>query len=799
MAMRRQNQIPSGSALLLRFSDILRPQVLAYFQTRFQSFLAELPSYLMTACEGLPDGQQQAYLDIIVLLRHRREEINGRLAGLFDQTWQNFQQLAHQPEAQDTAVSGQTQPGQAKPGQTKLSLDSIALVGSDELELNVVIETLSTRLLNQADQVITDAFNRLSALLPALKYADQLPFHPKPLLGLVPECFGDNHLSTLQKTVLLKQFASMLDMREVVRMTDNALEQAQVPVAVAAARVSEDSSFIAQEDPDLVDVLRDIRDLNQKNAGAADGSGHNSHSRQQTELNTDPNSPLLQTTITGGIVVDPARLVQQAQHFAQISQSVASVPLMPQNIFPLAQEQLIATTELMTRLSRLQDIQPLTPVAVNADIPSVAEVREHIRGQLQNDEDTVELIGQKDVDIINLVSAMCDYILDDQDLPTAMKALIGRLQIPMLKVALLDEQFFKTEKHPARLLLNSLAKAGVGWDEKAPASDMLYKKIEETVFKILSDFSNDMTLFTDLLADFNQFYEEQQARIALIDQRTREAEERRAKAELARSEVQLVLNQKLTGRRLPLAVIRLLQEGWRHVLYLSFLKDGKEAESWRQAVKVVDALIWSMLPVKDDPVWLERLKSVAPKLGNSLKKGLVSVNFDPVKLASLLREIERVHQETIDGLETPLVEVLTEDQDVRADGVERIAVEQAVNGSASHYKSVVLPKSALLDLYQGATLPASDKHVQMVRQLKIGAWIEFSATAQLERHKLVARIRSMEKLIFANRRGIKVAEMSQMHLAVELSQGRARLVDDQPQIIDRALQSVVSGLKQLTA
>lgn len=788
MAMSSQNQIPSGSAILLRFSDILRPQVLAYFQTRFQSFLAELPSYLMTACEGIPDGQQQAYLDIIVLLRHRRDEINGQVTGLFNEKWQNFQQLAHQPQEQGTPAP-------------VMSLDSIALVGSDELELNVVIETLSTRLLHQADQVITDAFNRLSALLPALKYADQLPFHPKVLLHLVPECFGDNNLTILQKTVLLRQFATLLDMREVTALVSNALEQAQIPVPVVAARVSDDSSFIEEEEPDLVDVLRDIRDLNQKNAGSgsADGSSNGNTSGQVTELNTDPNSPLLQTTTTGGIVVDPARLVQQAQHFAQISQSVASVPLMPQNIFPLAQEQLIATTELMTRLSKLQDIQPLTPVAVNADIPSVAEVREHIRGQLQNDEDTVELIGQKDTDIINLVSAMFDYILDDQDLPTAMKALIGRLQIPMLKVALLDDQFFKTEKHPARLLLNSLAKAGVGWDEKAPASDILYKKIEETVFKILTDFTSDMSVFTELLEDFNKFYEEQQARIALIDQRTREAEERRAKAELARSEVQLVLNQKLTGRRLPMAVIRLLQEGWRHVLYLSFLKDGKDAESWRQAVKVVDALIWSMMPVKEDPAWLDRLKSVAPKLSNSLKKGLSSVNFDPIKSESLLREIDRVHQETIDGLETPVVEVLTEDQDVRADGVDRIAVDQAVAGTASNFKSVVLPKSDLVDLYQGETLPASDKHVQMVKQLKVGAWIEFSATDQLERHKLVARIRSMEKLIFANRRGIKVAEMSQMHLAVELSQGRARLVDDQPQIIDRALQSVVGGLKQLTA
>lgn len=785
--MSSQNQIPSGSALLLRFSDILRPQVLAYFQTRVLTFLTDLPAYLMTACEGLPDGQQQAYLDIIVMLRHRRDEIITRVPDLFNQKWQQFQQIAHQTQSQrDTAAIH--------------SMDSIALVGSDELELNVILETLSTRLLHQSDVVITDAFNRLSALLPALKYADQLPFHPKSLLQLLPELFGEGQLTILQKTVLLRQFATLLDLREVTPMVQQALEQAQIPLPVVVAKNSDSVEPMEDDEPDLVDVLRDIRDLNQKNAGGGSADAKSAQGGGQlSELNTDPSSPLLQTTISGGIVVDPARLVAQAAQFAQISQSVASVPLMPQNIFPLAQEQLIATTELMNRLHKLQDIQPLTSVSVNTEIPSVAEVREHIRGQLQNDEDTVELIGQKDTDIINLVSAMFDYILDDQDLPTAMKALIGRLQIPMLKVALIDDRFFKTEKHPARLLLNSLAKAGVGWDEKAQASDILYKKIEETVFKILTDFSSDMQLFIDLLADFNTFYEEQQVRIALIDQRTREAEERRAKAELARSEVQLVLNQKLTGRRLPLAVIRLLQDGWRNVLYLSFLKDGKDAESWRQAVKVVDALIWSMIPVKEDSVWLERLKSVAPKLLNSLKKGLASVNFDTIKSERLLSEIERVHQETIDGLETPTVEILTEGHDVKADGVDRIGVEQAMAGNSTDFKSVVLPRSDLVELYQGETLPASDKNVQLVKQLKVGTWIEFSATDQLERHKLVARIRSMEKLIFANRRGIKVAEMSQMHLAVELSQGRARLVDDQPQIIDRALQSVVGGLKQLTA
>lgn len=784
--MSSQNQIPNGSAILLRFNDLLRPQVITSLQNRFQNFLAELPDALMAACEGQPDGQQQAYLDIIVLLRHQRENLETRFEHSLTQGWQQLQQLTQQTNPQNTQAA-------------TFSVESMSLIGSDEMEINVITETLSTRLLHQAQEAISEAFQRLQVILPSLKFIEQLPFYPKTFLQNLLAAFAPENLSTPQKKVLLQQFANGLTLGDIATAIKQALEQAQVPQPLVITSTVESAQ--TEEEPDLVDILRDIRDLNQKNSGTGNtAAGSGAHAQSTSDvLNTAPDAPLLQTTSSGGVIVDPLRLTERADRFAHISQSVASVPLMPQNVFPLAQEQLLATTELMERLSKLQFIQPLTSVADDSNIQSVAEMRENIRNQLQNDEDHVEVIGATDTNIINLVSAMFDYILDDQNLPTAMKALLGRLQIPMLKVALLDGNFFKTEHHPARLLLNSLAKAGVSWDEKAQTSDVLYKKIEETVFSIITDFNSDMQLFNTLLADFNQFYDEQQVRIALIDQRTREAEERRAKAELARSEVQLVLNQKLTGRRLPLAVIRLLQDGWRHVLYLSFLKDGKDAESWRQAVKVIDALIWSMSPVKGDAAWLERLKGVSSKLINSLKKGLASVHFDQLKTESLVSEIEKIHAETIKGLETPVVEIFTETSEIQADGQQRVAIDQAVNNPSGSFSGVVLPKSDLVDLYQGDTLPSNNKFVLEVKHLKVGAWIEFMATEQHERHKLVARIRSMEKLIFANRRGIKVAEMSQMQLAVELSQGRARIVDDQPQIIDRALQSVVGGLSQLIA
>jgi hypothetical protein len=79
----------------------------------------------------------------------------------------------------------------------------------------------------------------------------------------------------------------------------------------------------------------------------------------------------------------------------------------------------------------------------------------------------------------------------------------------------------------------------------------------------------------------------------------------------------------------------------------------------------------------------------------------------------------------------------------------------------------------------------------------VGSWIEFIEEEKQDRHKLVARIRSVDKLIFANRRGIKVSEMSGDKLAMDMSLGRARLVEE-GQFIDRALESVIGNLRDLS-
>ena len=779
-AMMSQTKPVPPQATLLRFSDALRQGLSDFFVPIFLKFLDNLPSNVMLLCQNVPDHEQQPYLDIILELRRHRAQIEPRIAGVLEAQLHRFNQLAQKKD------------GKA----ADLNFQEISLVDSSEMEVSVSLETAGSRLSAALEPVLGESYSRLQLLASGLTEQGQLPYHGRALLQAMLECLSVIMLSAVQKVALVRLFSKELALAKLIPLIEDALYQAQIPELDKTIRNSEGSAKKAEAKPDLADVLRDIRDQGRAGAGS---NGTLAANGTLDSVVDEQGVAVLQRAPGGGLVVEPEALMRQAERFSQISPSVAAAAISPEATNPMAVEEVVATNTLMALLTRLQDIQPRTHVDTDPTAPSVTEVRNSIRQQLHSDDERVERIGKQDTDIINLVSMMFDFILDDDDLPTAMKALLGRLQIPMLKVAILDANFFRTEDHPARRLLNSLAKAGVGWDEQAKSSDAMYKKLEETVFSILNDFEDDIALFDRLLEDFESFYSEQQTRVSAVDERTREAEENRARADMARTIVQQALNRRLNGRKLPFAVVRVLQEGWRHVLYLSCLKEGTESESWRQAVKVVDALIWSVMPPKGDAQWVERLKNVSPKLMNSLRKGLVSVHFDTLQMETLLREIGTVHKEIVDGFETAMVEILDQEAASANPDFDGQSVDQALRATNPNLKAVVLPKAETNPVYEGETLPASDRHVIAVKQMTIGSWVEFMHSDRRDRHKLVARIRTTERLIFANRRGIKVAEMSQMQLAVEFSQGRARIVEEKPQIIDRALQSVVGGLRQLSA
>ena len=103
-------------------------------------------------------------------------------------------------------------------------------------------------------------------------------------------------------------------------------------------------------------------------------------------------------------------------------------------------------------------------------------------------------------------------------------------------------------RHPARRLLNEIASAALGWvDQDDAQRDTLYQRIDQVVQRLLNDFVDDPRIFAELLTEFVAFTGDERRRSDLLEQRTRDAEEGRAKSELARQQVELEMNHLLNS------------------------------------------------------------------------------------------------------------------------------------------------------------------------------------------------------------------------------------------------------------
>lgn len=417
----------------------------------------------------------------------------------------------------------------------------------------------------------------------------------------------------------------------------------------------------------------------------------------------------------------------------------------------------------------------------------------------------VRVVGQVDEDVINLVSMLFEFILDDRTLPDSLKALIGRMQIPMLKVALLDKTFFSRGSHPARRLLNEIASAALGWVEQDDAQrDSLYHRIEQVVQRLLNDFVDDPAIFSELLAEFLAYTGDERRRSELLEQRTRDAEEGRAKAELARKQVEEALNQRLLGRTLPEVVVRLLQEAWSKVLLLSCLKHGVESAEWQAALQTMDDLVWSV-ESHDAPEARARLLELVPGLLKSLREGLASAAFDPFSTSEFFSQLETLHVQAFERFRKPEpVEALADDNLESAPLLLDLPDEAATEVGESAPAMVAVLEEIVLAVpgesqvqEPEVSLADDDEALGFVDSLRVGSWVEFQEDEEHKlRCKLAALIKPTGKYIFVNRTGMKVLEKTRMGLAVEFRRKAIRLLDD-ALLFDRALESVIGNLRRL--
>lgn len=447
----------------------------------------------------------------------------------------------------------------------------------------------------------------------------------------------------------------------------------------------------------------------------------------------------------------------------------------------------ISRSELMGGLSHAQHMDTATLDGL--------DIRSAIRQILINagQQGQPKSVPPVEEDIINLVAMFFDFVLDDPNVPLQIQALLSRLQIPVLKIALHDRRFFNDSKHPARLLINEIASASIGWSTmQQHAQDQLYEKIAATVQSIHDKFVDDVSIFTEQYELLKSYLDQENRKTSLVEKRACEAAVGQATTNHVRQLVRNLIDERCNGKSLPVAVHEFLFNQWQNVLFLLYVKEGERSASWLDGCQIIDDLVWSATPHGDEKS-RQRLEQMLEPLYARIAQKLQLTALSAAAIDESLSALRHVHNAIRDGAADTLQYTT------------RPSTEPAPANSPAETGDVPSTKSwesmTAIERQQVQTQRLQYEFIQKAEKLPIGTWVEFShlnGEAGPLRFKLTAKIDLTDSFVFVNRFGTKVVEKSRKAFAADLQHNIVRVLE-RGSAFDRAIARIASNLREMKA
>jgi diguanylate cyclase (GGDEF)-like protein len=342
-----------------------------------------------------------------------------------------------------------------------------------------------------------------------------------------------------------------------------------------------------------------------------------------------------------------------------------------------------------------------------------------------------------------MVDNLFGTIKSQLDLSTELKPSLGNLQIPLAKLALLDPRFFVDHTHTARSVVDKLSRlaSSANFPNKA-----LEGRINNIVDEIISDYETDDSVFDSALDKIDRLLAQQERALSRNIERVVRTQEGQQRLADARREVSKIISDRIRPPSAPKVLQDLIDSGWRDLLVLTHVRDGADSAAFTDQVRTLDLLrLWldeRQHHEVDDDLSVQRSLEAEPfidLIGHQISSAL------PTNIA---------HEEVLDELRGVLAGNLD---------IESVPVAQQ-RGNLEQEPAEV--RSKIEDL------PRLRRWIKRVEQLENGNWLTYRDKAgQKKRMQLAWISPSKDRFIFVNERGQKVADLSAIQLARQLSRG----------------------------
>ncbi|MDY7574566.1 DUF1631 family protein [Actimicrobium sp. CCI2.3] len=375
-------------------------------------------------------------------------------------------------------------------------------------------------------------------------------------------------------------------------------------------------------------------------------------------------------------------------------------------------------------------------------------------------------LSRVDEATIDLLSQVFDAVFQDPHIPQEVKELIGFLQIPVLKAALIDQEFFYSESHPARKLIDLMARSGIDWDRNKGTDDPLYRTMKQGIERVRQDDGSDQRQHFAAALDELESYirsEENAAASALATPITQalKVEKIRTAGRSARNDVAVRIR---TGE-VSAFVEAFLESRWVTVLTLAHSISDERPEVLTNAIRTMDDLLWSIKP-KLTAEHRRELIARLPMILAMLNKWLTVIKWNDADRLRFFADLAECHASIV---RAP-IDLSPERQVEIAVEVARKAAERRLDLQARE------PEEA----------PA-DQFMVTVEQLHRGTWLAFEQASGEARQVRLAWVSPLRTLyIFTNGQREEAFSMPADELARQFRESRVRILA-QDNVVERAL------------
>jgi hypothetical protein len=323
---------------------------------------------------------------------------------------------------------------------------------------------------------------------------------------------------------------------------------------------------------------------------------------------------------------------------------------------------------------------------------------------------------------IEIVALLFQSILQEERIPATVRVWFARLQMPVLRVAIGEPDFFATLDHPARRLIDRMGACVMGFDASARAvGDALEKEIKRVVQVVEAYPDTGRRVFQTVLTEFERFLEHYFKNENEASRKGVSLAQQVEQRETLAIQYTIELRKMLEGVPVQEGVRQFLFQVWADVLAMSAVKAGAQSDETKAMKRAAADLIWSAGAKVSREERAEVIRRLPPLL-KTLREGMATAGLAQEKQDEHIHSLNNALAAAFTAKSAVIPSDRLQELTERLETLEEMLPEAELQIDESLVLDLSDHESSEFEVVQdGGSMP-TPAMLAWARELQVGSW-----------------------------------------------------------------------------